>query len=355
MKKKQQQVQLQVVQEQDAQNSQTQNTPPKMTIYEYEEKYVRRENRRGARFFLRFLAGLIGVFLFACLFFMTARVVEFNLYAGIGVGAVCVLIYIFGFIVPLVKILKTGYFITNVNSHSAREAQKHNRELCLKIADKFIEFNASVDGVGWYDDRLVGELAVAVHCHKYEDVKKCLSALYAKSVKKTGRDIITKAAFKSGMFSALSQTNMVDAALIAVVNLQMIKDIVFLYGFRPSDAKLLRIFGRVIQNSLIAYGMGTVKIGNGVVQTMGDMIKGIPLLGSVISVLVDSTVQGMTNATLTAIIGYQTIHYLNKEYKLQEILDGVELESAEALEETCVEVETELKKARRKSPAKATA
>ena len=147
------------------------------------------------------------------------------------------------------------------------------------------------------------------------------------------------------MYSAVSQTSKTDALLVAVVNLQMIKDIVFLYGFRPSDARLLRIFSAVIRNSLVAFGLGGLRIGNGIVKTMGDAAKGIPILGSVISVLVDSSVQGLANGTLTAIIGFQTIRYLNTEYRLQNILDGVEIaETEEELDLTCKEIERELKK-----------
>jgi len=60
-------------------------------------------------------------------------------------------------------------------------------------------------------------------------------------------------------------------------------------------------------------------------------------------------VQGLTNAVLTAEIGYQTIYYLNKEYKLQDILDGVEIVCNDELEETCEEGELELKKAAKKA------
>ena len=153
---------------------------------------------------------------------------------------------------------------------------------------------------------------------------------------------------KSAMYSALSQTSKVDAALVVVTNLQLVKDLVFLYGFRPSDAKLVKIFGRVLQNSLIAYGLGGIKIGNSIVKTMGDAVKGIPILGTAISVLVDSSVQGLTNGVLTAVMGYQTISYLNNEYKLQQVLDGIELAEVETdLEETCVEIEKELKKGKK--------
>ena len=85
---------------------------------------------------------------------------------------------------------------------------------------------------------------------------------------------------------------------------------------------------------------------------MGDAAKGIPFLGAAISALVDSSVQGLTNGTLTAVIGFQTIRYLNKEYRLQNILDGVDVTGGEEeLEETCREIESELRRKPRKSKA----
>lgn len=118
----------------------------------------------------------------------------------------------------------------------------------------------------------------------------------------------------------------------------------FLYGFRPSDPKLVRIFARVLQNSLIAYGLGGMKLGNTIVQSMGNVVKGIPILGAAISTVVDSSVQGLTNGVLTAVIGHQTIKYLSTEYRLQEILDGIEIEETEEeFAETCNEIEKQLK------------
>ena len=76
-----------------------------MTIYEYEQKYTRRQNVRGARLLLWMGSGLIGVILFVCLFFLTMRVYEVNEYAGYAVGAACIVVYICIFIVPLVKVI----------------------------------------------------------------------------------------------------------------------------------------------------------------------------------------------------------------------------------------------------------
>lgn len=320
----------------------------KLTIYEYEQKYTKRENAKGARLVLTLIAVAIGVFLFFCLFSITMRVYDINEYAGYGAAAVSVLVYIFLFIVPLVKILKTEYFITNVNASTAASAKAHNKKVRRNIAGKIIDLTGKVDGVGWYDSETVGKLAIAVNNNDDKGIMKCLTALYTGSVKKSAKELIFRSSLKSGMYSALSQTNKVDSLLVAVLNLQLVKDIIFLYGFRPSDPKLVRIFAKILQNSLIAYGLGGAKIGNSVVQTMGKAVQGIPLLGSAISTLVDSSVQGLTNGVLTTVIGYQTIKYLNTEYKLQEILDGVEIvESEEEFKEACNELEKELKKGKK--------
>lgn len=323
----------------------------KMTIYEYEQKYSKRQNERGARILLRLIAAAIGVLIFTCLLLVTLRFFDIHMYAGIAAAVVSLVLFIAFFIVPLVKIFKIGAFQTNVNAYTAREAIKHNRKLRHEIAGKIIEVTATVDGVGWYDSEIVGRLAIAMSANDEEDIKAALTALYNGSVKASAKSLITKCSVKSAMYSAISQTNRVDSLLVAFLNLQLVKDLVYLYGFRPSDAKLVKIFARVLQNSLIAYGMGSVKIGNSIVQTMGNAVKGIPLLGSAISAFVDSSVQGLTNGVLTAVMGYQTIKYLSTEYKLQDVLDGVELgETDEELQETCKEVEKELKAKPSKMP-----
>lgn len=318
--------------------------PGKMTIYDYEQKYVKRQNVRGAKLFLRVFAAAIGIFIFFCLFSVTMKVFDINLYAGIGTAAVCALLFVFLYIVPLCKIAKSEYFMVNVNARTARAAQVHNRKVRHDIADKIIDLTSKVEGVGWYDSAVVGKLAIAVKTGDERGIANNLTVLYNGSVKKSARELIFKSSLKTAMYSALSQTNKVDAALVAFINLQLIKDLVFLYGFRPSDTKLVRIFAGVLQNALVAYGLGNVKIGNSIVKTMGDAVKGIPILGTAISALVDSSVQGLTNGVLSAVIGYQTIRYLNEEYKLQDILDGIELEDEEEeLQETCAELEKQLK------------
>ena len=326
--------------------AEAEGTAPNMTIYEYEQKYTKRENVRGAKLFLTFMGTIIGLFLFVLLAMFTVKMYEFNEYVGYGVGFVCLIVYIFAFIVPVCKLLRSGYFMTNVNAYTASKAKRHNKKLRHDIAKKIIDLTSKVAGVGWYDSETVGKLAIALQAKNEKGVTENLSALYAGSVKKSAKELILKSSLKSAMYSAVSQSSNLDTVMVAMVNLQLIKDLVYLYGFRPSDAKLAKIFLSVINNSLIAYGVSAIssQVGNAVAKT----IKGLPLLGSIIGTVVDSSVQGLTNGTLTTVIGYQTINYLNAEYKLQSILDGVEVVETQAeFIESFEYLEKELKKEQR--------
>ncbi|MGN0807798.1 MAG: YcjF family protein [Candidatus Coproplasma sp.] len=325
----------------------------KMTIYEYEEKYVKRQNVKLARTVLYLLTALIGVFFVWCFFSMSKAAYEFHPHAGYTVGAISVVLFILLYIVPIVKIYHTEHFITDVNYKSAARAKRHNKKTRYDVATKIVDLANNVAGVGWYDSLTVEKLEAGVKFNDDKIIKEQLTALYTGSVKKSAKQVILQSSLKSAMYSALSQDSKIDTLLIAVVNLQMIKDIIFLYGFRPSETKLVKIFASVVKNSLIAYGLGGVKIGNGIVRTMSDAMKGLPFLGEVIATVVDSSVQGLANGTLTAVIGYQTIKYLTVEYKLQNILDDVDIaETEEELEQTCKQLEKEL---RSKKKGKATA
>lgn len=326
-------------------NAKKESAQKKMTIYEYEQKYVKRQNSKGARALIGIGAAVIGLFLFVLLAMFTLDVYDKNEYAGYAAGAVCLLLYLFVFVLPLVKIFSLPYFVTNVNAMTAKRAQRHNRRVRRALADKIIHFTSNVDGAGWYDSETVGKMAIALRTGDEEKLKGALTELYKGSVKKTAKGMILKASMRSALYSALSQDAKIDAALIVLVNVQLVKDIVFLYGFRPSDVKFVKIVATVLQNSLIALGLGGMNIGNTVAKTMGEAVRGIPILGTAISAIVDSSVQGLVNGTLTAIIGHQTIKYLSEEYHLQDILDGIDVsETEEELQETCVEIETRLKK-----------
>ncbi len=299
----------------------------KMTLKDYEKKYTRRQNIKAIKSFLLILEVAIGLIIAACLFYLVLQIYNLNNIAGYVSIAFAVVLYIFLYIVPVIKIKKTKSFTTNVNANNAKDAKKHNKKMREEIADKMIEFTATTEGIGWYRSDLIGKLAIARQTKNDEELKNILTELYNTDVKKTANSIIREHAVRVGITTAISQSEKLDSMFVAIYEINLIKDLVFLYGYRPSEAQLLKIYTNVIHNALIAYGVQGVTQGlaTGVAQKIGQSAKGIPLLGNAIATVIDSASQGVVNGSLTVVIGIQTKKYLMKEYKLQNLLDGLDV------------------------------
>lgn len=300
----------------------------KITFEEYKAKYTKPENTKFIKFGLFMFIASIGIIIFTCLLLAVLRIFDINEIAGyISIG-VAVLIFIFLYIVPVAMIHKHKPFITNVNNRTVRDAQKHNRQLRNEISDKMIEFVSKVEGMSWYDENLVGKLAIARQTNNNTEIKALLTQIYDTSVKKQADKIISSHAVKVGLVTAASQSDKLDAAFVAVYELNLIKDLVYLYGFRPSDAKLLKIYRAVVVDSLLAYGVSVGTTGL-ISKGLSATFEGLPLLGTLISTAIASASQGIVNGAMTGIIGIQTKRYLIKEYHLQDLLDSIELDNPE--------------------------
>ena len=316
----------------------------KMTFEEYKARYTKPENKKLMKAAMIMIAAGIGIILFTCLFLISLRVYEINEYAGYAAIGVCVLIFILFYIVPLIRIGRTKYFITNVNDRTVRNAQKHNKKLREEIADKMIDYNSKVEGATWYNEKLVGQLAIARVSNNDKEVKTLLTQIYDGDVKKETRRIIRDHALKIGLVTTFSQSHVVDTAFVAVYELNLIKDLVFLYGFRPSDTRLMKIYLTVLTNSLMAYGISASSSNfvGGIVNGISNAVGKISALSSAISVVVGSTIQGVVNSTMSIIIGMQTRKYLLTEYHLQDVLDEVILDDEVDEEALINEVKAEI-------------
>lgn len=323
----------------------------KITFEEYKEKYTKPENTKAIKFGLFMFIASIGIIVFVLLLLLVLRVFEINQYAGYASIAVAVLVFVFLYIVPVVQIHKHRPFITNVNNRTVRNAQKHNRQLRNEISDKMIEFVSKVEGMSWYDENLVGKLAIARQTNDNIEVKSLLTQIYEGSVKKQADKIISAHAVKVGLVTAASQSDKLDAAFVAVYELNLIKELVYLYGFRPSDAKLLKIYRSVVVNSLLSYGVsvGTTSL---ISKGLSATFEGLPLLGTLISAAISSASQGIINGTMTGIIGIQTKRYLINEYHLQDILDSVELDNPEDDSKMLTSISEEINSKTKKSSTK---
>lgn len=307
----------------------------KLTLEEYQEKYCKVDNSKLAKKLLFIIVAGVGILIAAMLALLVLRFFDVNEYAGYGSLGVAVLVFFFLYLVPVFQIGKQKSFITNVNNASAKKAQKYNKKMREDIADKMIDLVDKTEEVTWYSEDAVGKLAIARHQDNNDALKNALTNIYNTDVKKAANKMIRDAAMKVGVTTALSQSDKLDTMFVCVFELNLIKQLVYLYGFRPSDAKLLRIYETVIVNSLMAYGLGsaTSSIATGVVGKMGKIASSIPLLGSAIGIAIDSASQGLINSAMTVILGFQVKKYLMKEYKLQDILDTVIVTDEELIAE----------------------
>jgi uncharacterized membrane protein YcjF (UPF0283 family) len=303
------------------------NDNNKMTLEEYIDRYSKKENTKAIKTGLFIFEGSIGLLIFVLLFLLTMKLFDIHQYAGYAGCALSVIIFLSLYLIPIIKLHNTKAFMTNISPKNAISAKKYNKELRENIADKMIDLEAKTEGVTWYDSNKIGRLAICRHQHDDKGLKKCLTEIYDTDIRKACNKMIRDASLKIGFTTALSQSEKLDTLFVAVYNLNLIKNIIYLYGYRPSDAKLLRIYQTVMTNSLIAYGVNGIStnMAAGLVKKMGKVVTDIPVLGSAIGTVIDSSIQGVINASMTVIIGYQTKLYLKKEYHLQDLLDEIDL------------------------------
>ncbi len=349
-------------------------TQTKITLEEYQRKNSNVENVKAAKSFLKIFTVALAVVLLVALFFVVVRLFEIHEYAGYAGIAGALLVFVFGYLVPVLKLKNMQSFQTNVNVATATKAQRHNKQLREQLADKMIDITYQTEEINWYTEKNIGKLAVARHKKDDKQLKQVLTEIYTTDVKKSADKIIRKSAVNVGLATALSQSQALDTVLMLIYELNLIKDIVFLYGYRPTETQMAKIYKNVLINSLIAYGVSSTTSGIG--KSVGSSIMGAfdkasqsgnvitsaigSVVGGIAGTALESGIQFAVNATLTIIIGYQTKRYLVKEYQLQNLLDDVELleseeEQARVIEAIKEEVKEKIIKPKRpkKEPAAA--
>ena len=318
----------------------------KMTLEQYQEKYNKRINVKKAKSFLVMVLALIGLLL--C-YFLTRIVIDlykWNEIAGYVAIGVAILVLIFFYIVPICRIIGKKTFITRVNSTNFKQAKSYNKKLRKELAIKIVDFNKQTDNIGWYDEIRVNALSTALDGKDDNQIKLALNDIYSKDVKKISNMIISEQAVKVGLLTALSQSERIDTIIVSIYEINLIKKLVFLYGFRPSEDELLKLYSVVLTNALIAYGVESIPVNAS--NVLGKASESIPILGSVISTLIGSAAQGIINGLLTVIIGFQTKKYLKNKYHLQDILDSIDFDDDETEGEVMEEVKSSILKETKK-------
>lgn len=326
----------------------------KITLEEYQQKYNNTDNITAAKSFLFILGASIGIVIAVSLFFVVHKLFEIHEIAGyIGI-ILSIFIFIFFYIIPIVKLKNTKSFKTSVDSTNAGHSKKYNKQLREEIADKMIDITSKAEVVGWYSDELIGKLALARHRRNDKELKNVLTKIYQTDVKNAANKMIKTSAISVGVATAVSQSEALDTLFMLIYELNLIKDIVFLYGYRPTDSQMVKIYKNVIRDSILTYGLSSAtsalgkSMGTGIANALEKASQSgnffASTIGTVAGIAIESGIQFTFNSTLTTIIGYQTKRYLVKEYNLQEILDNVELtDSAEEEAKMLETIRKELK------------
>jgi len=137
-------------------------------------------------------------------------------------------------------------------------------------------------------------------------LKKNLSEVFDKTIKKELNKVIISHAEAVFMSTAISQNGRLDAIAVLTINLRLIKELVTKCGFRPSYPALGRLSFNVLTSAIIAENLEDMKFSELFPQSSMNALAEIPFLKTVTG----SLAQGSGNALLSLRVGIICRNYL---------------------------------------------
>ena len=328
------------------------NSNQNRSIEKYERESIINESTKGLKIAIKIVVGVLLFIIIMTMFNVCSIAYSTNVYLGhvCLIGFVIAIIYFF--IYPIYKLFKKSYFILEYDESTAKRVREHNDKVIISMAKNIINLSESIDGESWYNKLYVEELKSELEKKSIVDLRESMTKMINTSIRKKSNDLIIKWSIKTGVLTAISQSDVIDSVFVVIINLLLVKDLVFLYGFRYSAFRLLKTFIGVFVSAATAYSLQNANIGKNVLTMLSGVLRklgrNIPapatVLTSAIEVVADSSAQGMGNALMTAFIGYQAISYLNQEYNLQNELKDIDLLDEEyEFKETANEIKKGLK------------
>lgn len=293
---------------------------------------LKQKNEKGFLTAIVFVSTIIALLLVSAVADILTLCFQVNeIFGYVMSGALAVLLCVF-VVRPIVKVIGARYFVTDVTSDTFDVANKRNYKVLKSVAISLVEYNLDPKNIRFRyltDEKITAIKTALANGDKYA-LKKALKDAYATDVAGCVNALIWKSAGKVFLTTSISQNDKIDALSALLVNLTLVKQIVCLYGYRPSYAKLFRVYFTVLRSALVAYGMQNVNWFNVFSKFFSGVAKKIPFLDTV----VDSAVQGTVSAFMTVLVGYKTKRYLCSDYKKQEKLElkGEKLETTDGAE-----------------------
>ena len=281
---------------------------------------------------------------------------QMNEIAGIVVAIALLIAYTTCFIVIIVKIFsKHSFDLEFQRRKDGHYSEKNNNKVRWEIAKNIVDQSVVLNYLDKMDDKKVltskkvekiasfREMQNLVNkypgnkipnSHKEDSIN--LAESLAISMRKDGviyqkaKSLILKRSLSTGCLTALSQNTMVDASVVVVKNLQLIKDLIWLYGFRPTNAEMTKILEKVVKSVCLSIGLNTMQSGTNMAGKIFNKDSN-NFLVQVLGQALNMGAQFIGNGAMTYMVGKYTINALLRQYRVQDIyrlksLDDYEME-----------------------------
>lgn len=322
--------------------------------YQEEVTHSKEEKRnRAILIALSVALYLLGLGVFAII---VQTIYQMNEIAGIVVAIALLIAYTTCFIVIIVKIFsKHSFDLEFQKRKDGHYSERNNNKVRWEIAKNIVDQSVVLNYLDKMDDKKVltskevekiasfRKLQNLINkypgnkipsSHKEDSIN--LAESLAISMRKDGviyqkaKSLILKRSLSTGCLTALSQNTMVDASVVVVKNLQLIKDLIWLYGFRPTNAEMTKILEKVVKSVCLSIGLNTMQNGTNMAGKIFNKDSN-NFLVQVLGQALNMGAQFIGNGAMTYMVGKYTINALLRQYRVQDIyrlksLDDYEME-----------------------------
>ncbi len=314
-----------------------------LAFIEYQENVTKSKEAKRDRLILICLTSavyLLGLGIFATI---VQTIYQIHQVVGIVVAITLLVIYTILYIILLVQIFSKHSFDLefkkNQNNYfSEKNNNKVRWEIARNIKDQSVVLN-------YLDKKKNQEFVPAKEAKKVEDFTKIiqlaqkypkgnpkcnsqdsldLASCLTNSMEKDGviykkaKSIILKNSISTGCLTALSNNAVVDMSIVAIKNMQMIKDLIWLYGFRPTNYEMNKIVLKVIRNVCISIGLNTFQGSTNLFATALKKSSDNFLVQLLSQTFIAGT-QFLGNGAMTYLVGKYTVNVLLNQYHMQDV------------------------------------
>lgn len=322
--------------------------------YQEEVTHSKEEKRnRAILIALSVALYLLGLGVFAII---VQTIYQMNEIAGIVVAIALLIAYTTCFIVIIVKIFsKHSFDLEFQKRKDGHYSERNNNKVRWEIAKNIVDQSVVLNYLDKMDDKKVltskevekiasfRKMQNLVNkyprnkipsSHKEDSIN--LAESLAISMRKDGviyqkaKSLILKRSLSTGCLTALSQNTMVDASVVVVKNMQLIKDLIWLYGFRPTNAEMTKILEKIVKSVCLSVGLNTMQNGTNMAGKIFNKDSN-NFLVQVLGQALNMGAQFIGNGAMTYMVGKYTINALLRQYRVQDIyrlksLDDYEME-----------------------------